>query len=384
MRLLMVACVAWCGCLAWGQEPAVPGKDYPYGEGVIYKRELLFGSFASGHQDGPAAEVELYGTCAQRMPSGDWYLLDDEANGAFYRYDAQKKRVVTLSHGAPYGKRGGQIQTMRFARGGYMCGMGVSRDPAGDFVYIYDRNNQGAHWQISVKTGKVSPREGATSVQNTALRATGKDGSLYFAMGDGKLKKLSADGKQVTDLGVTFEQPIFITTCNGMGLISEKTNRFYIMARDPSNPWGIAWYWDMKTGKATGLAGPSLEKFKSGKMEEAFRCASGPSDKVSFWCASGCSLGPDEGERYFYVGGGDEPSHSRIDLEKKYVHKLVPADPKDPSLWTYGEGKLGKEVRFGNPYCWGGPPGWGEHGEFYCHWALLTRVEVYRPVGVKK
>jgi hypothetical protein len=79
--------------------------------------------------------------------------------------------------------------------------------------------------------------------------------------------------------------------------------------------------------------------------------------------------------------GGDESTFSRLDLEKKYVTKMVHADAKDRSLWTFGDGRQGKDYRFADPYCWPGAPQWGDDGEFYMSWALCTRIDVYRPVG---
>jgi len=354
-------------------------RDYLYGEGVIYKREVLFGSFATGNLDGPPNEVELYGGVMCRMPNGDWYILEEDVHCAFYKYDARKKRIITLSSGAPYGKMGGTIETMRLARGGYMRSMGLVPDPSGKFLKIFDRNNDGCWWQINLETGVVIPASGGASIHGTVVRGTARDGTLYFAMGDGKLKKLLPDGKTIIDTGIILEGPLSIPTFDGNLVVSEKTGRLFAMSRDPYSPWGIVWYWDMKTGKATGVAGPK----KGETPDPQFKCASGPADKCSFWCASGLTLGPDEGERYVYLGGGDESTCSRIDLEKKYVTKLVPADPGDPTLWTFSEGRQGKEYRFAHPYCWPGPPLWGSDGEFYMSWALCTKVDVYRPVKKK-
>lgn len=353
------------------------GEDSSWGDGVVYKREVLFGSFAKGNLDGPPTEVELYGAVGCRMPNGDWYVLEEDVTCGLYKYDARKKRVITLSAGAPYGKFGGTIETLRLARGGYMRSMGMAADPSGKFLKIYDRNNNGCWWQVDLESGSVEPAPGAASVQGSAVRGGTPDGSLYFAMGDGKLKKLLPDGRTVRDLGVTLEGPLSISTFSGDMVVSEKTGRLFAMSRDPQGPWGIVWYWDMKTGKATGIAGPK----KGETPDKAFNCASGPADKVSFWCASGVTLGPDMGERYVYLGGGDESTCSRIDIEKKYVTKMIPADARDRSLWTFGEGRQNKEYRFGDPYCWPGAPGWGGDGEYYMSWALCTKIEIYRPVN---
>jgi hypothetical protein len=129
----------------------------------------------------------------------------------------------------------------------------------------------------------------------------------------------------------------------------------------------------MKTGKATGIAGP-----KAGQDAKDLVLGSGPADKIRFWCGGGHGLGPDGGERYVYYAGGDESTCSRIDLEKKYVTKLVHADAKDRSLWTFGEGRQGKDYNFGNPYTWPGLPAWGKEGEFYMLCSGV--VDIYRPV----
>jgi RNA polymerase sigma-70 factor (ECF subfamily) len=364
----------------------VPGKDYPYGEGVVYKRDVFFGSFATGNLDGPPTEVELYGAGCCRMPNGDWYILEEDVSCGFYRYDAKKKRVVTLSSGAPYGKLGGTAETMRLARGGYGCGMGMQPDPSGKKLLIFDRNNNGAWWLYDPETGKVAPSAGASAIQGAAVQGTASDGTKYFAMDDGKLKKMSPDGKNVQDTGVTLEQPLRISTFFGDLRVSEKTGRLYAGSRDPQGPWGIFWYWDMKTGKAVGLCGPKKIGGKvvaqdGGEVDKNFHCASGPADKVSFWCTGSPGFGPDRGERYLYLPGGDESTFSRLDLEKKYVTKMVHADAKDRSLWTFGDGRQGKDYRFADPYCWPGAPQWGDDGEFYMSWALCTRIDVYRPVG---
>jgi hypothetical protein len=64
-----------------------------------------------------------------------------------------------------------------------------------------------------------------------------------------------------------------------------------------------------------------------------------------------------------------------------YVTMMVKADPKgDRSLWTFGEGKQGKDYRFADPYCWAGSPIWGPNGEYYMTWALCSAIDVYTPV----
>lgn len=352
------------------------GTDFPYGEGVVYKREVLYGSFATGAQDGPAVEVEMFGAGGPMLPNGDRILFEGGVNQAVYRYDAKKKRIVTLSAGCPYGMQGGPIEAARFAAGGYMRGMSLTLEPSGSAIRIFDRNNNGAWWRWDLETGIVAPFEGADATKGTAVRGFAPDGSMYFAKGDGKLMKRLPDGT-TKDLGVTLEQPLSIPTFNGNLVVSEETGRLFTMARDPYSPWGIVWYWDMKTGKATGVAGPK----KGDTPDKEYRCASGPAGKVSFWCASGLTLGPDRGKRYVYLGGGDESTCSRIDLEKKYVYKMVRADAKgDKSLWTFGEGKQGKDYRFADPYRWPGPPSWGPDGEYYMGYALCTKLDVYRPV----
>lgn len=368
----------------------VAGKDYPYGEGVVYKRDVLFGSFATGNLDGPPTEVELYGAGACRMPNGDWYILEEDVNCGLYKYDAKKNRVITLSSGAPYGKFGGTIETMRLARGGYGCGMGMSPDPTGRFLKIFDRNNDGFWWQVDLETGAVTPSSGAAAIQGAAVQGSTDDGTVYFAKDDGKLQKMLPDGKTVQDTGVVLEKPLRISTFFGDLHVSEKTGRLYAGSRDPQGPWGVFWYWDMKTGKATGLAGAKktadgkIVAQDGGEVDKNYHCASGPAGKAGFWCTGSPAFGPDKGERYIYIPGGDESTCSRLDLEKKYVTKMVHADAKDPSLWTFADGRQGKDYRFADPYCWPGAPGWGDDGEYYMSWALCTKIDVYRPIGKKE
>lgn len=392
--LLMVGCGMALGVAdtASTKETKVPGKDYPYGDGVIYKRDVLFGSFATGNLDGPPTEVELYGAGACRMPNGDWYILEEDVHCGLYKYDAKKKRVITLSGGAPYGKFGGTIETMRLARGGYGRGMGMSPDPTGKFLKIYDRSNGGFWWQVDLETGAVTPSSGAAAIEGAVVQGATDNGTVYFAKGDRKLKRLLPDGKTVEDLGVMLEPPLQMSSYAGGLLVNEKLGRLYAGSRDPYSPWGIFWYWDLKTGKATGLCGPKKIGGESGKVvaqdggevDKNFHCASGPADKVSFWCTGGPNFGPDRGDRYLYLPGGDESTCSRLDLEKKYVTKMIHADAKDRSLWTFGEGRQGKDYRFADPYCWPGAPSWGSDGEYYMGWALCTKIEVYRPVEKKE
>ena len=369
----------------------VPGKDYPYGEGVVYKREYAaIGSFRGGLQDGPGAEMEISGDTPRAMaPNGDWYFLGQEKDLAILRYDARKKRASLIAWSGPVGKRGGPAECARFAGGGYGAGMGLSVDPSGKFLVIQDTNNSSYMWKLDLETITVEPTSGAEAIKGSAVRGGAPDGSTYFAKADGKLKKVSPDGKTVQDLGVTLEAPLQMSSYFGGLLVNEKAGRLYAGSRDPYSPWGVFWYWDMKTGKATGLCGPKKVGGESGKViaqdggevDKNFSCSSGPADKVSFWCCGGPSYGPDRGERYLYIPGGDESTCSRLDIEKKYVTKMVKADPKgDRSLWTFGDGKQGKDYKFADPYCWAGSPVWGKDGEYYMTWALCSAIDVYTPV----
>jgi hypothetical protein len=377
-----------------GEKPAakIPGKDYPYGEGVIYRRQVAaIGSLSNGgYQDGPGPQMELTGDVARVMaPNGDWYFLDFEMNNALVKYDAKKKRAFTIGWAGPYGKRGGPAECARFRGGGYAAGMGLSMDPSGRFLVIHDVYNEGYLWRLDLEKMTIEPAPSAEAIKGAAVKGAAPDGSVYFAMDDGKLKKCLPDGKTVEDLGVVLERPLRMSSYSGGLLVNEKLGRLYAGSRDPYSPWGVFWYWDMKTGKAVGLAGPKRIGGESGKIvaqdggevDKNFHCASGPADKVSFWCTGWPSFGPDRGERYLYLPGGDESTCSRLDLEKKYVTKLVRADPKgDRSLWTFGEGRQGKDYRFADPYCWAGSPIWGPDGEFYMTWALCSAIDVYTPV----
>jgi RNA polymerase sigma-70 factor (ECF subfamily) len=370
----------------------VPGKDYPYGEGVVYRRQVAaIGSLTNGgYQDGPGPQMELTGdVCRAMAPNGDWYFMDQEMNCVIVKYDARKKRSYTIAWGGPYGKLGGAAECARFAGGGYGTSMGLGVSDGGKSLIIHDRSNNGYRWKLDLEKMTVEPTSGAEAIKGAVVSGGAPDGSIYFAMGDGKLKKLAPDGKTVQDLGVTLEPPLQMSSYFGSLLVNEKAGRLYAGSRDPYSPWGVFWYWDMKTGKATGLCGPKTIGGESGKrvaqdggeVDKNYHCASGPASKVSFWCCGGPSYGPDRGERYLYIPGGDESTCSRLDLEKMYVTKMVKADPKgDRSLWTFGEGKQGKDYRFADPYCWAGSPIWGPNGEYYMTWALCSAIDVYTPV----
>jgi RNA polymerase sigma-70 factor (ECF subfamily) len=371
----------------------VPGKDYPYGEGVVYKREYAaIGSFRGGIQDGPGAEMEISGDTPRAMaPNGDWYFLGQEKDLVIMRYDARKKRASVIAWSGPVGKRGGPAECARFAGGGYACGMGLGVDPTGKYLIVGDANNNGYQWKMDLEKFIVEPTSGAEAVKGSAVRGAAPDGAYYFAKDDGKLRKVSPDGKTVQDLGVQLDRPLLLPSGRGNLLVDEKLGRLWTMTRDPFSPWGIVWYWDLKTGKATGVTGAKKDKdgryvlcdgspaTKDGTSPE-YHCSSGPAGKTTFWCASGMTFGPDRGERYVYLGGGDESTCTRIDHVKGYVTKLVKADPKDRSLWTFGEGRQGKDVNFNDPYNWAPCPHWGPDGEFYMAWALASAIDVYRPV----
>ncbi len=350
----------------------VPGKDYPYGDGVIYKREVFLGSFSGGYQDGPGPEIEG-GFQYSRAASGDWYLLHP-CYRIVRKYDVKKKRVYTVAWAGPYGKQGGLAECARFGGGGYHHHMGLSADSSGKFVKVFDRNNGGVWWKVDPEKSTVEPTAGADKIEGAVLRGGGPGGAMYFAKDDARLKKLLSDGT-VQDMGVTLEQPIRISTFFGNIAVNEELGRVYAASRDPHGPWGVIWYWDLKTGKGHWVAGP-----KKGQPTKGLVLGSGPADKIRFWCGGGPGLGPDRGKRFLYYSGGDESTCSRIDLEKSYVHKLVKADPKgDRSLWHFGEGRQNKDYRFGDPYNWAGAPfGWNQDGEFYM--LCSGRVEVFTPV----
>jgi hypothetical protein len=352
---------------------------------VVYKREIAVGTFiGEGNQDGPPLEIE---GCLSTvpLPGGDCYLMHHAGTArAIRKYDARKNRVYTIAWGGPYGRRGGLPECARFGSGAYYSNMTLDADARGR-VIINDTYSR-LQWVLNPETDRIELAPGGNL--KAAVKGYAPDGSLYYALSDGKLKKALPDGKTTQDLGVTLEGPFSISSYFGGLIVSEKTGRFYAGSRDPYSPWGVFWYWDMKTGKAVGLCGPKRIGGKEvaqdgGAVDPKYRCSSGPMDKVSFWCTHAPTLGPDRGERFLYIAGGDESTISRLDLEKKYLTKMVKADPKgDRSLWTFGEGRGGRDYSFGDPYQWPGAPIWGNDGEFYM--VNLGTLEVFRPVGGKK
>jgi hypothetical protein len=64
----------------------------------VYRREVLFGSFATGNLDGPATEVELYGAGCCRMPSGDWYILEEDVHCGLYKYERKRPGLGVPDH----------------------------------------------------------------------------------------------------------------------------------------------------------------------------------------------------------------------------------------------------------------------------------------------
>ncbi len=352
----------------------IPGKDYPYGEGVIYKRDWLFGNRSYGYQDGPACEIETGAgneNSYALAPSGNWYVVDGCVTRTIRKYDAKKKRVITIAWAGPWGGQGGPAETIRLGGSDYNGGVGVSWvDPSESFLLLVDTYNDKAVWRFDLKTGVVNRLPASGVAKGAGVVARAPDGSLYCGLRNGQLKKILLDGT-VQDMKTVLETPV---SSQG-AFVDSKHTRLYSMRREPGMPWGVVWYWDLKTGKGHHVAGPR----KGEKPDPKLKQASGPADKVSFWCPGGFTMGPDKGQRYVYLGGGDESTFSRIDTQKNYVHKLKRAGPKDGNLWTIGEGD--KRIDIGIP--WPGAPIWGRSGEFH----MLFRgkgVLVYRPVGSKQ
>jgi RNA polymerase sigma-70 factor (ECF subfamily) len=342
----------------------VPGKDYPYGEGVVYKRELLFGSSLEDYQDGPGLEMEGHsGTRGIATETGDWFI-DDHINRVIRKYDAKKKRIVTVGWRGPFGRLGGSLETMRMGGGGYYADVGTSIervDPAGKFLIVSDGRSR-MRWRLDFEKGVAEPvGGGAVEMKGIVASWPAASGAIYFIEKDSKLKKLLPDGKTVQDLGVTLA--LAPNVGGDVRLADEENGRLWSMGRATDH---TLHYYDMKTGKGAFATG-------YGEIEKAnpYHMASGPADKVTFWCPAGFSFGPDRAKRYVYIGGGDEYTISRLDLEKNYLAKLIKT--ADGS-YTFGEGK-GVNIGIN----WPQMPYWDGMGGFYL--AEGSAVWAFRPVA---
>lgn len=195
-------------------------------------------------------------------------------------------------------------------------------------------------------------------------------------IGGGVIKKMSDDGKLIAETkvekagGDCFEY-------------DPKHNRLYGFTREGSfaSPKGdgygwLLWYWDLDNGgKFVGLISGANHPDNQPVRRPM---VTGPFKGSKFWCPFGLWWGPDDPEcRYLYMGGGDEGSFYRLDLEKQYWVKLK---PKGVDIWADAGAGMPKVKRFqfgdstGLMQISAQSSGWAKNGDFFtgyrnqCFW----------------
>ncbi len=285
-----------------------------------------FGGWHLADLDGPRLEAMSY---AALSPDP---FFEDGARWSLRSYSSGLDRFFTAAGGAP-GILDGPFSRARFSGWGYVGGAFASTSD-GHYAYFVDGSNGSVRRfdfgrQVVEPVATVPP--GAVGIA-----ASDVDGSLYIAsfgladhvehVGvDGSVENIPIDGLSVT---ASHDSLTAIT----QAAFDPKQQRLYGFMRGcgtsgPSNgtdPNGwVLWYWDLAAGgHFVGLI-PQTSNPANGTART--QMATGPFIGSCFWCSNDIAFGPDDPDyRYLYMGGGDEGTMYRLDLQQQYWVKLCP------------------------------------------------------------
>jgi hypothetical protein len=155
------------------------------------------------------------------------------------------------------------------------------------------------------------------------------------------------------------------------------------MNRNGPNGWYV-WYWDMSAnGKFTGvLPSPSLDpKSKTRPLN-----ATGPFKGCKLHCPSGISFGGhadahNPQRRWLYLGGGDNTTFYRLDLEKQVFDTFGPVDITQKSPYKdLAFVHVNKKLPTGSVVKWAGCPGLDDDGNIYLKISVWPETIRFRRV----
>lgn len=322
MGMKLVAGIVLAGAVAAGVA-AVSGRGgggthaSPAGGGggnEVYSGEVVLGQFTQGGSYGPGRIAQ--GTIStDRIFSAQrkrlyWFLGEngrENANGLLsYDPETGLKEIVAGSGGI--GDLDGPREAWRAATWHYQEA-GIGLDDEKGTLYVLSSSKVKA---ISLEDGSMR-----TVAEPGRLKALclGADGNIYCSSYKGVLRVDPATGKDTVLSTEPFPGKDGVPW--GYMAADIKRGKLYGHRR------GAVYQLDLKTGKFSMLCGGG------GSF------AAGPFKDAGWYCPSGATMTLDG--RYLIVGGGDQQTYTRLDLEKRRRDLLVRRGKGAETRWTWGD-----------------------------------------------
>ena len=263
----------------------------------------------------------------------------------------------------------GPFTRARFGGWSYgSSGVRTGRSPDGRYLYMIDL---GILRVLNFEKRVV--RTLLDKVNAVALSVDSKGNAWIFSWG-GALRIVNVEGKTLETRhlpGSYNKRPLIGHGFNAR--LDEEKDRLWGMKRN-----GLyLWYWDFKLG---GKVVPVLWDF--GKKSRG-RCVTGPFEGTQMHCPGAFAFGPDDpAKRFGYMGGGNDTTFYRLDLQKKewVMFGARPEHEKAHPLkvlsFVHHKGKF----RWGSVVSWCGTPGWDKEGNIYLGVALGARTIRFKRV----
>ncbi len=348
-----------------------------------WHREGVFaGTGVMGYLDGPRKEV--FACCGPSIET--WF----EWGGEFVlrKYYPEMERYITISGGA-CGYMDGPLSRARFA--GWTYGSGGprgARSTDGKMLFFTEPKMGTVVRVIDFEKKEVRT---IAKVKGIIAMTADEKGNLWTVGWGNRCVVLDPTGKKIKEMRLSNELP---STYKGkpfpyakQPLVGHGFCTVYDTVRKVL--WGFKrnglylWYWDLNNG---GRVVPVLWDW--GKQSRGM-CVTGPFDGTKMHCPGGIRFGPDDPEhRFLYMGGGDDTTFYRLDLEKREWVMFGPP-PEEEQRAKKEHRRLFEVLKFVHhkgkfPWAsiakWCGPPAIDEDGNIYLGIALSGTIVRFKRV----
>ncbi len=346
----MIAGVVLAGALAagvalmsgGGRVPSSLPAEAPKGErkdpasDQAYRVKMLVRS-SENTLDGPIGQAECIDGGKKGLDlddAGNWYWINC-GNPVLSGYDRGDGRVRTLAGSGACGLGDGPLERARFGGWSYVNNSLLAASGDGRHVFVRDQKAGGAWRHIDLETGMVRTLENFRGGKEKGMFIVVRDksGGVYAFRTSGAAVPECRGYKplKVAPFGTSKNKAMKLDSC----ALDVERMRFYWHARGPIMAC------DLKTGKVTTIVASTNKKpVPAGK----------PFAGLKLWCPSGMSISP--AGRFVYVGGGDNGTCHRLDLQKQEAHDMGCLPGGRASSFIGGKGdplKPGRE-RFGSAW----------------------------------
>jgi len=316
----MVAGVVLAGAVAAGVAVSVPrGATEPLaaagGGKEVYTAEVVVGQFTPGTSCGPGRIAQgsistdrIYSAKRKRL----YWFAAEGGKGAtgvgLTSWDPATGLKEMVAGGGGIGDLDGPREVWRGATWHYQTS-GIGLDDEKDVLYVLSSSKVKA---ISLEDGSLRTVADPGKLRGLCVAS---DGMIYTAGWGGVHRVDPASGKS----SKVNTEPFPGKNAQPWGYMAADPARGKLYGHGRGNVYSL----DLKTGKFTMLCG-------GGKKW----CAS-PFKDAAWYCPSGATMTLDG--RYLIVGGGDQQTYLRLDLDKQRRDMLVRTGKGADARWSWGD-----------------------------------------------